>query len=49
MTEKISYLILGAGAQGTAAAYDMVRFDGTAEVVLADAALPAARAAPSSG
>ena len=31
-----SYIILGAGRQGTAAAYDLVRFGEPAKIVLAD-------------
>ena len=38
-------VILGAGRQGTAAAYDLVRFGGAARVVMADARLDAARQA----
>ncbi len=40
-----SYLIFGAGRQGTAAAYDLARFDATATVTLADADLATATAA----
>ena len=39
------YLILGAGRQGTAAAYDLARFGDAAEVVLADVRAEAADAA----
>ncbi len=39
------YLILGAGRQGTAAAYDLVRHGGAERVTLADASGEAARAA----
>lgn len=39
------YLVLGAGRQGTAAAYDMVRFGEAAEVVLADVDGTAVKAA----
>lgn len=37
------YLILGAGRQGTAAAYDLARFGDAETIVLADASLEAAR------
>lgn len=40
-----SYLILGAGRQGTAAAYDLVRFGDAQRVVLADVDAAAARRA----
>jgi lysine 6-dehydrogenase len=40
-----SYLVLGAGRQGTAAAYDLARFGDAARVTLADADLAAAMAA----
>jgi lysine 6-dehydrogenase len=40
-----SYLILGAGRQGTAVAYDLVRFGDAARVTLADADLAVATAA----
>lgn len=40
-----SYLVLGAGRQGTAAAYDLARFDAAARITLADADLAAATAA----
>jgi lysine 6-dehydrogenase len=39
------YVILGAGRQGTAAAYDLARFGGANRVVLADARLEVARQA----
>ena len=39
------YVVLGAGRQGTAAAYDLARFGGAARVVMADASLDAARQA----
>lgn len=39
------YVVLGAGRQGTAAAYDMVRFGDAAAVTLADVDAPAAQAA----
>ncbi len=41
----VRYVILGAGRQGTAAAYDLARFGGAERVVLADARLTAARQA----
>lgn len=40
-----SYLVLGAGRQGTAAAYDLARFGAAARITLADADLAAATAA----
>ncbi len=40
-----SYLVLGAGRQGTAAAYDLARFGDAARITLADADLSAAAAA----
>ncbi len=40
-----SYLVLGAGRQGTAAAYDLARFGAAARITLADADLAAAVAA----
>lgn len=40
-----SYLILGAGRQGTAAAYDLARFGDAARITLADADLTVAMAA----
>jgi lysine 6-dehydrogenase len=39
------YVVLGAGRQGTAAAYDLARFGAAGRVVLADARLAAAREA----
>lgn len=40
-----SYIVLGAGRQGTAAAYDLARFGEAARITLADADLAAATAA----
>ena len=40
-----SYIVLGAGRQGTAAAYDLVRFGDAARVTLADVDLGTARTA----
>jgi lysine 6-dehydrogenase len=45
MTDHASYLVLGAGAQGTAAAHDLLRFQSGSTVLLADASPAAARAA----
>ena len=45
MQPLYSYLVLGAGRQGTAAAYDLVRFGDAARVTLADADLAVARGA----
>lgn len=45
MTASYSYLVLGAGRQGTAAAYDLARFGDAARITLADADLAAAMAA----
>lgn len=42
---KYQYLILGAGRQGTACAYDLVRFGEAGRVQLADQSLPIAQAA----
>lgn len=42
---RFRYVVLGAGRQGTAAAYDLARFGGAARVVMADASLDAARQA----
>ncbi len=39
------YIVLGAGRQGTAAAYDLARFGDAAEIVLADARLEVAQRA----
>jgi lysine 6-dehydrogenase len=41
----VSYLIFGAGRQGTAAAYDLARFGDAAAITLADADLATATAA----
>lgn len=41
----VSYIVLGAGRQGTAAVYDLVRFGDAARVTLADADLAVATAA----
>jgi lysine 6-dehydrogenase len=41
----VSYIVLGAGRQGTAAAYDLARFGDAARVTLADADLATATAA----
>ena len=38
MTEAINYAVVGAGRQGTAAAYDMIQRGGGARVVLATGA-----------
>lgn len=38
-----TYAILGSGMQGTAAAYDLAKFAGSADIVLADASLDRAR------
>jgi lysine 6-dehydrogenase len=43
MTEKPNYIVLGAGRQGTAAAYDMARWGNARRVVLADQDLQVAR------
>jgi lysine 6-dehydrogenase len=40
---ELSYLIVGAGKQGVAAAYDAVKFGGARRLVLADASAEAAR------
>jgi lysine 6-dehydrogenase len=45
MTDKPSYLVLGAGRQGTAAAYDMARWGDAGRVVLADRDLAVAQQA----
>ena len=42
---EFQYVILGAGRQGIACAYDLIRFGGAGRVVLADRFLPVARAA----
>jgi lysine 6-dehydrogenase len=42
---KYSYLVLGSGKQGLAAAYDLLRNGEAARLTLADASLPAAQAA----
>ena len=42
---QYNYLVLGAGRQGTAAAYDMIRWGEAQKVVLADANLDVAQAA----
>lgn len=41
----VSYIVLGAGRQGTAAAYDLARFGDAARITLADADLAVATAA----
>ncbi len=43
--EKYNYAVLGAGRQGTAAAYDMARWGDASKVILADMNLAAAKAA----
>lgn len=45
MTDKPSYLVIGAGRQGTAAAYDMARWGDAGRVVLADQDLAVAQQA----
>ncbi len=45
MTEAFSYVVLGAGRQGTAAAYDLIRWGGAARVILADSNPEAAQQA----
>ncbi len=45
MSRKYSYLILGAGKQGIAAAYDVIRFGNAGKVTLADASFSYARKA----
>ena len=42
---EFQYVILGAGRQGTACAYDLIKLGGAGRVVLADRFLPVARAA----
>jgi lysine 6-dehydrogenase len=42
---RFRYVVLGAGRQGTAAAYDLARLGGATRVVMADASLDAARQA----
>ncbi|MBN1537048.1 MAG: saccharopine dehydrogenase NADP-binding domain-containing protein [Anaerolineales bacterium] len=45
MSEKLQYVVLGAGRQGTAAAYDMARWGGAEKVKLADYDIQAAHQA----
>ncbi len=45
--DKFNYVVLGAGRQGTAAAYDMARWGDAAKVVLADLDIESARKAAS--
>jgi lysine 6-dehydrogenase len=45
MAESCTYLVLGAGRQGTAAAYDMVRWGNANKVILADLDFSAAQQA----
>ncbi len=45
MTENFTYLVLGAGRQGTAAGYDFARWGGAGRVILADRDPEAARRA----
>lgn len=45
MSQKYSYLILGAGKQGVAAAYDVIRFGNAEKVTLADASFSFAKKA----
>jgi lysine 6-dehydrogenase len=45
MTDKPNYIVLGAGRQGTAAAYDMARWGNAGRVVLADRDLQVAQRA----
>jgi lysine 6-dehydrogenase len=45
MKDRFAYLVLGAGRQGAAAAYDMARWGGAGRVVLADRNLEIARQA----
>jgi lysine 6-dehydrogenase len=47
MTDHPAFLVLGAGRQGTAAAYDMVQWGGAGRVILADQDLEAASRAAS--
>lgn len=43
MNENFAYLVIGSGRQGTAAAFDMVRFGNATRVVLADIDIAAAK------
>jgi lysine 6-dehydrogenase len=45
MEDQLKFIVLGAGRQGTAAAYDMAHWGGAGKVVLADSQVEAARAA----
>jgi len=45
MANGYSYLVLGSGKQGLAAAYDLLKYGNTAQLTLADGDLGAARAA----
>ncbi len=45
MSQKYSYLILGAGKQGIAAAYDVIRFGDAEKITLADASFSCAKKA----
>ena len=36
MTKKLSYAVIGAGRQGTAAAYDLAKWGNAEQIVLAD-------------
>jgi lysine 6-dehydrogenase len=45
MEDHLKFIVLGAGRQGTAAAYDMAHWGGAEKVVLADSQVEAARAA----
>ena len=45
MSDRFAYLVLGAGRQGAAAAYDMARWGDASRVILADRDLDVARKA----
>jgi len=45
MSTRASYIILGAGKQGVAAAYDVIRFGQAARITLADTSRGFARTA----
>jgi lysine 6-dehydrogenase len=45
MEDQLKFIVLGAGRQGTAAAYDMAHWGGAGKVVLADSQVEAAREA----
>jgi lysine 6-dehydrogenase len=45
MEDQLKFIVLGAGRQGTAAAYDMAHWGGAGKIVLADSQVEAARAA----